>query len=484
MSESRRARPAVIQGGMGVAVSGWRLANAVASTGSMGVVSGTALEVVCARRLQNGDPGGHVRRALASFPDQAVASRVEADYYIPGGKPVDRPFKNVTSFSVEPSPRLVELAVIANFVEVFLAKEGHDGPVGINFMRKIEMPLVYGLYGAMLAGVDDILVGAGNPRELPELLNRLSGHDDVALPLRVQGASSDDELTVRFSPRTLLGPHHPPLQRPDFLAIIASLDLATGLASSATHRPDGFIVEGPLAGGHNAPPRGPRRVDDRGQPVYDERDDVDLRAVVALGLPVWLAGAFATAQGLRTAHALGASGIQVGTAFALCRESGLADDFKRSILQKVADGSIDVRTDWRASPTGFPFKVVDLDGTLSDHDVYRDRRRVCDLGVLRVPYKAANGAIGYRCPAEPVRAYSDVKGGRKANTDDRVCLCNGLLATAGLAQQRKGGYVEPPVITGGTDYRAVVDLIAHKPRNDEFYTARDVIHYLTSDSHS
>ena len=57
--------PVIIQGGMGVGVSNWRLANAVSSRGQLGVVSGTALDVVLARRLQDGDPGGHMRRALA-----------------------------------------------------------------------------------------------------------------------------------------------------------------------------------------------------------------------------------------------------------------------------------------------------------------------------------------------------------------------------------------------------------------------------------
>ena len=254
MSPSAPARPTVIQGGMGVAVSGWQLANAVARTGAMGVVSGTALEVVCARRLQLGDPGGDVRRALTSFPDREMARRVENDYFVPGGKPADRPFKNVTSFTIEPARRLVELTIVASFVEVFLAKDGHDGPVGINFLRKIELPLVVGVYGAMLAGVDYVLVGAGNPNELPGLLDRLAGHDDVALPVRVQGAAGDDDVAVRFSPRAFLGSSTPRLRRPDFLAIVASLDLAEGLAGSPAHRPDGFIVEGPLAGGHNAPP--------------------------------------------------------------------------------------------------------------------------------------------------------------------------------------------------------------------------------------
>ncbi|MGD8321328.1 MAG: hypothetical protein PVJ02_12765, partial [Gemmatimonadota bacterium] len=36
--------PVIIQGGMGVGISGWRLARAVSSRGQLGVVSGTALD--------------------------------------------------------------------------------------------------------------------------------------------------------------------------------------------------------------------------------------------------------------------------------------------------------------------------------------------------------------------------------------------------------------------------------------------------------
>jgi NAD(P)H-dependent flavin oxidoreductase YrpB (nitropropane dioxygenase family) len=465
---------------MGVAVSGWQLANAAARAGALGVVSGTALDLVCSRRLQLGDADGHVRRALSHFPDPAMAQRVEDQYFIAGGKADDAPFKNVTSFTIEPGRSLQELTVVSNFVEVFLAKEGHDGPIGINYMRKLEVPLIYALYGAILAGVDYVLVGAGNPSELPELITRLTAHQDVSLPLRVQGTTSaDGDISAHFSPHDLMGEVLPPLRRPDFLAIVGSFDLAAGLAASPRHRPDGFIVEGPPAGGHNAPPRGPRRLDERNQPIYDERDVVDLPALVELGLPVWLAGAYATPEGLQGAQAAGAVGIQVGTAFALSRESGMETDLKRQILQRVADGSIDVLTDWRASPTGFPFKVVEIDGTLSDEKVYRERRRVCDLGALRTPYKTEDGDIAYRCPAEPLRAY-DIKGGREANTEGRICLCNGLMSTADLAQVRRHGYVEPPVVTGGTDYRAVAELLARNGAATDFYTAQDVIDYLTA----
>ncbi|MBT3687389.1 MAG: nitronate monooxygenase, partial [Actinobacteria bacterium] len=60
-----RGLPLLIQGGMGVAVSDWRLARAVSLTGQLGVVSGTAIESVMVRRLQLGDPGGHTRRAMS-----------------------------------------------------------------------------------------------------------------------------------------------------------------------------------------------------------------------------------------------------------------------------------------------------------------------------------------------------------------------------------------------------------------------------------
>ena len=58
------ALPRIIQGGMGAGVSDWRLARAVSVTGQLGVVSGTALDVICARRLQDGDRDGNIRRAL------------------------------------------------------------------------------------------------------------------------------------------------------------------------------------------------------------------------------------------------------------------------------------------------------------------------------------------------------------------------------------------------------------------------------------
>jgi NAD(P)H-dependent flavin oxidoreductase YrpB (nitropropane dioxygenase family) len=469
--------PTIIQGGMGVAVSGWELARAVCQAGELGVVSGTALDVVCARRLQSGDPGGHVRRALAAFPIPAMALRVMKQHYIHGGKAEDEAFRAVPRFTVTPSVALQELAVVGTFCEVWLAKQEHAGPVGINFLRKIEIPLPFGLLGAMLAGVDYVLIGAGNPAEIPAVLRALARGEDVEFGVRAQGLRSDDPpVSVRCSPSDLLGDAGRDLPLPRFLAIVASLDLAAGLAGDPATRPFGFIVEGPSAGGHNAPPRGPRQVDELGQPVYDDRDTADLAGIAALGLPFWLAGAYGTPEGLAAARAVGAQGIQVGTAFAYSRESGLADVLKRQVLDEVLAGTLDVRSDWRASPTGFPFRVIQLEGTVSDPEVAAGRTAVCDLGALRTPYKKANGAIDYRCPAEPLAVYTR-KGGRAQNAEGRRCLCNALLAAADLPQQRPDGSTEPAIVTSGDDFRAVLALASNGSKGGP-YAARSVVDYL------
>ena len=471
-----RVRPPIIQGGMGVGVSGWQLARAVSGMGQLGVVSGTAIDVVMARRLQSGDPDGDVRRALAHFPVPAVAEWILEAYFVAGGIAPDALFRPVPRHTLSSAQRLVELTVAAAFVEVFLAKEGHTGLVGINVLRKIELPMPATLYGAILARVDVVLCGAGSPAEIPDLVRGLARHEDVAIDVRVMGARSSDGFgRMPFSPTAVVPNPGPALAPPAVLAIIASTDLATGLAGTDRTRPDGFIIEGEVAGGHNAPPRGPRRVDELGQPIYDERDVVDLNAILALGLPVWLAGGYGTPERVAEARALGAVGVQVGTAFAFSDESGFAEDIKAQIRAKAADGSLQVRSDWRASPTGFPFRVADLPGTVSDGAVSLARKSVCDLGVLRTAYLTPDGAVDFRCPAEPQNAYLR-KGGREVNREGRVCLCNALLASAGLGQRRPAGAVEPPLVTAGSDLAAVVALSqAHVGGH---YSAADVVNYL------
>jgi NAD(P)H-dependent flavin oxidoreductase YrpB (nitropropane dioxygenase family) len=470
-----RPLPLVIQGGMGVAVSSWRLASAVARTGELGVVSGVALDAVLARRLQDGDRNGEVRRALAAFPVPEVAGRTLDRYFRPAGRPPGTPYRPVPRLALRPDRRAQELAVLGNFVEVWLAKDGHDGIVGVNYLEKVQMATPAAAYGAMLAGVDYVLMGAGIPRDIPALLNRLATHDAVRLPVDVAG--SDGEHAVELNPRDLLGAGLPSLVRPLFLAIVSAHVLAAYLARDEHIRPDGFVIEGPRAGGHNAPPRGRLTLDHLGQPIFGPRDDADLDKIAALGLPFWLAGAYGTPEGLATARASGATGVQVGTLFAMSEESGLDPGLRAQLLSRLVEGTLEVHTDAVASPTGFPFKVAQLPGTLSDAAERTARPRLCDLGYLRTPYLRSGGEIGYRCPAEPVHSFVR-KGGAVDDTAGRVCLCNSLTANVELGQTRRSGYIEKPLVTLGADIDGARRLAGLHPAG---WSAREALEWLMRD---
>ncbi len=259
------------------------------------------------------------------------------------------------------------------------------------------------------------------------------------------------------------------MARPKFVPIFASTLLASVLVKKASGKVDGLVIEGPTAGGHNAAPRGELRVNDRGEPIYGERDVVDLGKIRELGVPFWVAGGMGSPAGLREARAAGAAGVQVGTLFAYCDESGMAEHLKRSILAQAASGHVRVRTELRASPTGYPFKLVEWP---DDPAASATRERVCDLGYLCEPYVTPAGTVAFRCPGEPEHIYLK-KGGRCEDTEGRICLCNGLLATAGYPQARKGG-VEPTIVTSGDDLEHIGEFLGGRER----YRAEDVIRYL------
>ncbi|HNW45591.1 MAG TPA: hypothetical protein PKI19_13910 [Elusimicrobiales bacterium] len=492
--------PAIISGGMGIWISCWVLARIVALLGGMGIVSGTALDIVYARILQQGDPGGHVRRAFAELGRlvPALKSRLDAllqTYYVENGKPAGAPYKATpqckltrlpggagsTSFW-EPSSEFQLLTLAANFAEVWLAKEGHSGKVGINYLRKVERPLPWCLYGAILAGVDYIAMGAGSPAEVPGMIEKLCRHEDAALPLRVYGTDSrSGEFAVCVRPSLLgAGAASPVLPKPKFLAIVSSFALASALASDPKSRPYGFIIEGAVAGGHNAPP-GRKAFDQQGEPVvlYTEADKIDVPAIAGIGLPFWMAGAYGSPEKLKEALALGATGIQFGTAAALSGQSGLAPELRVKALEMIAQGTLKIKTDGRTSPSGFPFKVAQIPGTLSDPAVYSVRKRVCDIGFLQSAYLTPEGELRFRCPAENVDEYVR-KGGKVPHTKGRVCLCNGLLATAGFPQTWPNGYTEPPIVTLGDELSAVRELIRNLPPGHKAYSIGKAFKYIAS----
>jgi NAD(P)H-dependent flavin oxidoreductase YrpB (nitropropane dioxygenase family) len=382
--------------------------------------------------------------------------------------------------TLRPRPALVELTVLANFVEVFLAKEGHDGLVGINYLEKIQLPTLPSIFGAMLANVDYVLMGAGIPRAIPGVIDLLARGEPAQLRIDVQGALPGEEHFSAFDPSSFCRGVVPPLKRPHFFGIVASATLAMTLAKKSNGRIDGFVVEGPTAGGHNAPPRGALQLTAAGEPLYGSRDVPELKKIRALGLPFWLAGSYGRPGKLAEAQRLGAAGIQVGTPFAFCEESGVRPDIKRQVLSLSRAGQARVFTDPVASPTGFPFKVAEIDQSLSEVVPYQNRRRICDLGYLRQPYRKPDGTIGYRCPSEPLEHFVR-KGGAAEQSVGRKCLCNGLPATVGIGQVRKQSSTELPLVTAGDDVSYLAQFLS--PGRDS-YSAADVLSQLLSNPKS
>jgi nitronate monooxygenase len=405
-----------------------------------------------------------------------MAKRIWQEYFVPGGKAAGAPYPATPMHQRRDLRKVVELCIVSNFVEAYLAREGHKNAVGVNFLEKVQMPHLSSIYGAMLAGVGYVLMGAGIPLHIPGVLDAFAAHRPAEYKLSVVGAVPGQDTAINFDPADYVDGPLPTLERPRFLSIVSSNTLATTMLRRANGRVDGLVLETPIAGGHNAPPRGKLQLNAAGEPVYGERDQVDIAGLRALGVPFWMAGGYGNAEKVREALEQGAAGVQVGTAFAFSEESGLRPDLKNSLLAQAMDGSGEVFTDPLASPTGFPFKVALLEGTSSSFPIYQERKRVCDLGYLREAYSAPDGNIGYRCSAEPVANYL-AKGGKVEDTVGRKCLCNSLMANVGYEQTRKDGYVEPALVTVGDDLNTVAQFLAPGQYS---YSAADVVESLLS----
>lgn len=462
--------PRIIQGGMGVNISSPYLARTVSLLGERGTISGVALHRLITRILEKGDPNGDIRRALSHFPFPEIADKIVKMFFVEGGIPKGTSFKPVPAFTVNPSHLLISLTVCANFAFVWLAKENNPNPISVNYLEKVAMPHPYALTGAILAGVDYVTMGAGIPLQIPKLLTDIAEGGEASYRIPVEGENITSH-TITFNPAKFFGSALPPLKRPDFIPIIASNLLANiFLKKLPAGSVQGFVVEEPTAGGHNAPPR-KLILNEWGEPapIYGEKDIVNYPALAELDVPFWIGGSYASPEKLKWALSVGAKGIQAGSIFALSDDSGMNADIRRQIRKLGFEGNLNVRTDMRISPTGFPFKVAELDGTISTPETYASRERICNQGELVVLYERPDGKIGYRCPSEPEAKFV-AKGGNLADTIGRGCLCNGLMSTADL-----GDAIEDPVVTMGDDVSFLPFLM--KNANDS-YSASDAIKYL------
>jgi nitronate monooxygenase len=255
----RRLLP-VVQGGMGVGVSAHRLAGSVASLGAVGTIASVDLR------------------------------RLHADLMERTGRSRDKDAINAAN-----------LEALDREVRAALALAQGRGLVAVNVMRAVSQYADY-VRQACASGAQAVVMGAGLPLDLPELV---AGFDDVALIPILSDARGVSLLLRKWMRKKRL--------------------------------PDAIVLEHPrYAGGHLG--------------AADEADVLSARfdaqtaipAVLAsfreLGLerdniPLIAAGGINSHEKVRAILGLGASAVQVGTAFAVTHEGDAHPVFKQVLAE-------------------------------------------------------------------------------------------------------------------------------------------------------
>ncbi len=270
------AKLPIIQGGMGVGISGAGLASAVANQGGIGVISAVALGVV--------------------YPEPSES-------YKKGNK---RGLKQ----------------------EIRKARQWSDGLIGVNIMVALsdydEL-----LETALDEDVDFVFLGAGLPLKFPDSVppERLRRMRTKVVPI-VSSAKAANLILRHWSKRF-------------------------------QHIPDGFVVEGPKAGGHLG--FKPEHIDD---PDYDlSRLIPEVIETVApfsreylKTVPIIAAGGIYTGADIFDFLELGAQGVQLGTRFVATHECDADIKFKEAYVRSGKEDLIIIQ-----SPVGLPGRALNND---------------------------------------------------------------------------------------------------------------------------
>ncbi|MFV0516637.1 MAG: nitronate monooxygenase [Aminipila sp.] len=258
----------IFQGGMGIGVSMWKLASAVAKCGGVGVISGA-------------QPG-----------------YLEEDFY-----------QDPLAANVRAIKREVSLAVAA------VKDVPGAGPIGVNMMcvaRNYEDITK----AAIEAGAKVIISGAGLPTSLPGVTK---GKDVKLIP------------------------------------IVSSARAAALIIRSWTKKhnrmPDGFVFEGPRAGGHLG-------FKEEQLEIADEnfyKTIMEIKAEIA-NIPeckLIVGGGIFSKEDVEKALSYGADGVQLGTRFVATEECDAPDSFKQAYVDCTQSDIAIIK-----SPVGMPGRAI------------------------------------------------------------------------------------------------------------------------------
>lgn len=344
--KGKKIRVPIVQGGMGVGVSLAPLASAVAQEGGLGIVSSACLDRLVSRRT------GKKRNSYE-----------------------------------------------AAYEEVSLAK-AKGGFAGINIMCALARDYEDSVRGALDAGADAIISGAGLPLGLPAIQ---PARDTALVPIVSSGRA---------------------------------LELICKKWERQGARPDAVVLEGPLAGGH----LGFRmdQVDQESNRLENLLPEVKDMAGRYGGFPVIVAGGIYTHGDIVRFLRMGADGVQMGTRFLATEESSASAAYKDAVIH-CTDDDITLAHD-PGSPCGLPFRVI-KQSPMYLSALARRRKPKCDKGYVLL--KDSEGKFT-RCPA-------------KESNEHYFCICNGLLSSAGYNPGQ-----EEALYTVGTNAARVTEIVTVK----------------------
>jgi len=194
------------------------------------------------------------------------------------------------------------------------------GLIAVNMMRALSAYEIY-VRQALASGVDALVVGAGLPLDLPDL--------------------------AREFPATALIP---------ILSDARGVQLLVKKWERKGRLPDAVVIEHPrLAGGH----LGAAKVADLQDPRFDFENVIPQvmeffkTAGIEGKIPLIAAGGISCRDDILRLQALGASAVQLGTAFAVTRECDADPEFKRVLAEAKPEDMVEF-----VSVAGLPARAV------------------------------------------------------------------------------------------------------------------------------
>jgi len=243
----------------------------------------------------------------------------------------------------------------AVYEEISLSKI-KGGVTGINIMGALARDFNDSVKGALDAGADAIISGAGLPLNLPAIQ---PPKDTALIPI----VSSARALEIICKKWEKLG-----------------------------YRPDAVVLEGPLAGGH----LGFRidQVDLESNKLENLFPPVKDMAMKFGDFPVIVAGGIYTHQDIRQFMSKGADGVQMGTRFLATEESSATEAYKQAVVQATDEDIVVAHRP--GSPCGLPFRVI-KQSPMYVSSLRQLRKPKCDKGYVLM--KDAEGQFTV-CPAK------------------------------------------------------------------------------------